>query len=101
VVLTDPKGELLPAGTNIADYRQEEGELPFERFLELLKEHGTERWNGYEASSQEQKDSFVIRLVFENGKEFFMEGTLPPEGFGAFREDFVNEIHLFYQEYRS
>jgi len=28
----------------------------------------------------ESKNFFVIRLRFENGKKFFMQGSLPPDG---------------------
>lgn len=101
VVLMDPEGRLVEAGTQILDGQQIEDDLPFNRFLEIFKKHGAERWNGYEASDGESKNSFVIRLYFENGKEFFMEGSLPPEGFEAFRKEFVEEIQLFYNEYKT
>ena len=57
-----------------------------------------ERWNGYEESDENSENSFDIRLNFENGKEFFMRGSLLPEGFEAFQEEFIEETMLFYNE---
>ena len=101
VVLIDPKGYFMEAGTEIAEYQPIEGELPFRRFLEIFKRHGAESWNGYEESDGSSVDSFDIRLYFENGKEFVMRGSLLPEGFEAFQMEFIEETHLFYNEQTS
>ena len=98
VVLIDPKGYFTQAGTEIAEYQPMDGTLPFDRFLEVFKQHGAERWNGYEESDENSENSFDIRLNFENGKEFFMRGSLLPEGFEAFQEEFIEETMLFYNE---
>lgn len=98
VVLIDPKGYFTEAGTEIAEYQPMEGTLPFDRFLEIFKRHGAEGWNGYEESDGNSENSFDIHLYFENGKEFFMSGSLLPEGFEAFQKDFIEETLLFYNE---
>ena len=101
VVLIDPKGYFMEAGTEITEYQPIEGELPFSRFLEIFKRHGAESWNGYEEFDGNSEDSFDIRLYFENGKEFVMSGSLLPEGFEAFQKEFIEETHLFYNEQTS
>ena len=101
VVLIDPKGYFMEAGTEIAENQPMDGELPFDRFLEIFKRHGAESWNGYEESDGSSEDSFDIRLYFENGKEFFMSGSLLPEGFEVFQKEFIEETHLFYNEQTS
>ena len=101
VVLIDPEGTLLEASTEIADYRQMEGALPFERFLAIFKAHNAVRWNGYEEADGQSKEHFEIRLSFEDGKRFWMSGSLLPEGFEGFRKEMVEEIHLFYNEQKS
>lgn len=101
VILTDPEGQFLDTGTNIADYRQVEGSLSFDRFLNVFKHHSAENWNGYEASDGNSEETFDIRLNYENGKEFIMSGSLPPEGFEDFRKELIEEIHLFYHEQTS
>lgn len=37
----------------------------------------------------------------EDEKEFFMSGSLLPEGFEAFQKEFIEETHLFYNEQTS
>lgn len=101
VVLIDPKGYFTDAGTEIAEFQPMEGTLPFDRFLEIFKRHGAEGWNGYEESDRNSEDSFDIHLYFENGKEFFMSGSLLPEGFAEFQKEFIEEIYLFYKEQTS
>jgi len=101
VVLIDPKGYFMEAGAEIAEYQPMEGELPFDRFLEIFKRHGAECWNGYAESDGSSEDSFNIRLYFENGKEFFMSGSLLPDGFAAFQKEFIEELLLFYNEQTS
>jgi len=101
VVLTDPDGQFLDAGTGIAEYQRSKQELPFERFLEIFKKHGAESWNGYEASGKDTEDYFYIRLSFQNGKEFKMSGSLLPEGFEEFQKEFIEEIYHFYNEYKA
>lgn len=101
VVLIDPDGRFMESGTDIAEYQQIEGELSFDRFLEIFKRHGAESWNGYEESDGNSEDSFDIRLYFENEKEFFMSGSLLPEGFEEFQKEFIEETLLFYNEQTS
>ncbi len=101
VVLMDPDGRFVEEGTEIAEYRQMEGGLPFDRFLDIFRRHGAESWNGYEESDGNSRDYFDIRLYFENEKEFVMSGSLLPEGFEAFQKEFIEETHLFYSEQTS
>lgn len=101
VVLMDPDGRFMEEGAEIAEYRQMEGELPFDRFLEIFRRHGAESWNGYEESDGNSRDYFDIRLYFENEKEFVMSGSLLPEGFEAFQKEFIEETLLFYREQTS
>lgn len=101
VVLMDPDGRFVEEGAEVAEYRQMEGGLPFEHFLDIFRRHGAERWNGYEKSDGNSRDYFYIRLYFENEKEFFMSGSLLPEGFEAFQKEFIEETHLFYNEQTS
>ncbi|MBQ4347076.1 MAG: hypothetical protein IJC39_01345 [Firmicutes bacterium] len=98
VVLEDPDGLFTQAGTNIAESIPIEGEIPFERFLDIFKKHEALRWSDYEGSDGNSKESFDIRLYFEDGKEFVMSGSLLPEGFDEFRKEFIEEISLFYNE---
>ena len=98
VVLIDPKGYFMETGTEIAEIQPMEGELPFDRFLEIFKEYGAEGWNGYEESDGNSENSFDIRLYFENEKEFFMSGSRLPEGFEEFQKEFIEETILFYNE---
>jgi len=101
VVLNDPEGLFVEAGTEIAQYSQIGEELPFERFMEIFTNHGAEKWNGYEASDGGSNDRFEVWLRFEGRKEYVASGSLLPEGFEAFRKEFIEEIRDFYHEYKS
>jgi|GEM_PF-7028445 len=101
VVLQDPDGFYLPPGTDIADYGPTEAPLPFDRFLEIFKDHNAERWNGYDETDGDSTDHFQISLYFENGKEFRMTGSLLPEGFAEFQKAFIQAIQSFYDLYKS
>ncbi len=99
VILKDPEGEILEKGIDIFDYGDAENNLPFDRFLQLMQKHHAERWNGYEKTDGASDTYFTIRLRFADGKEYSVHGSIYPEGFANFKEDFVQEIYRFYSEY--
>lgn len=101
VVLMDREGIFVEENTEIADYQFVEEELPFERFLDIFRKHGAEVWNGYEESDSESREHFVIRLNFEDGTYFKMEGNLPPKGFEVFQKELIAEMNSFYNEYKN
>lgn len=101
VVLKDPEGALLEKNTDIAEYQDIEGRLPYERFLEILSRHNAEAWNGWENYSDTSVSRFTLRLNFADGKEYNVSGSVYPDGFDAFMKEFVQEIYRFYTEYGS
>ena len=98
VYLADPEGRILKAGTQVADYRDVEGKLPYERFVTILDAHDAKEWNGYDAKDPGSDSYFVIRLTFADGKSFEASGYVFPEGFEEMKQEFVLEIERFYRE---
>lgn len=101
VVLKDPNGDILEKNTDIAEYQDIGGRLPYERFLEILSRHNAEAWNGWENYSDTSVSRFTLRLYFADGKEYNVSGSVFPDGFDAFMREFVQEIYRFYTEYGS
>lgn len=101
VVLNDPDGEILDAGTDIADYGDLPQELPFDRFLDIMKHHGAEDWNGFSGTGSGHYGGFTLRLTFEDGKKFEASGSAFPEGFEDFKTDFIDEMRRLYTEVKE
>jgi len=101
VVLNDPYGEFLESGTDIAAYGDLPQGLPFNRFLEIMKHHGAEVWNGFSEANSDYRGGFTLRLAFEDGKKYEASGSAFPEGFDAFKTDFIHEIYQFFVETRE
>jgi len=101
VMLADPYGNILPEKTDISDYGDMQQALPFDRFIKIMQQHGAEKCNGYYAADAKSQSSFTLRLTFEDEKKFEASGTVLPEGFTAFKEDFIREIHRFYTEIKG
>ncbi|MBR5268185.1 MAG: hypothetical protein IKU20_08335 [Lachnospiraceae bacterium] len=98
ITLNDPDGVILEKGTEISGYKETEEKLPYERFLNIMSEHGVEAWNQYEESTNSSAGKFYITMYFEDGKEFSANGNVYPNGFEAFKEAFVKEIYAYYLE---
>ena len=98
ITLNDPDGVILEKGTELSGYKESEEKLPYERFLNIMSDHGVEAWNQYEESTNSSGGKFSIAMYFEDGKEFSARGNIYPEGFEAFKEVFVKEIYAYYLE---
>lgn len=97
VTLNDPSGRFLEKGMDISDYKEMEEKLPFERFLNIMTKHQVEEWNQYDKKDSAAGGDFSITMYFEDGKEFSAQGNLYPDGYEAFRKEFVEEIFKFYE----
>ena len=101
VMLKDPDGMILEKGIDIEDYKEIDGTLPFDRFLDVLSRYHVEEWNQYQEKDSTGRGMFSIVMYFEDGKEFSAHGNIYPEGFEDFRREMVEEIYEFYSDISS
>lgn len=101
VALRDDRGVILEAGTNIAENKNSEKELPFERFLNIMSKYRVEEWNGYSQYDSSIIGHFNILMYFEDGKKFDAHGNGELNGFETFKQEFIAEICRFYTEMES
>ena len=93
----DYPGAILEPGTDVIAWEEEREDLPFERFLEVFREHHAEAWDGWKTQGGEER--FSLELVFEGGSRYSASGGEAPEGFAGFREAFVREMARFGKDY--
>ena len=95
--LLDYPGVVLEPGTEV--FFDETGltDLPFHRFLKLLREYHAEAWKGWETTGGEE--GFVLELEFADGSTYAASGGEEPEGFGGFREAFIREMARFGEDW--
>lgn len=101
LVLKDPKGVDIPKDREISDYGKSE-DLPMDYFLEFLSHYGFEELNGYEDPDLTYQDErIVIRIHFEDGKEYDYIGNLSEENGEIFKQDFMQEIQKYYDKVKK
>ncbi len=93
----DYPGGILEPGTDVTAWGEDREDLPFDRFLAVLREYHAEAWNGWETTGGEE--IFSVELVFADGSRYTASGGEAPEGFGEFRKAFVREMALFGEDY--
>lgn len=101
ICLKDPNGEVLPAGTDIQDYADIEGELPFDAFLDILRKYDLESWNGTDEHGQGGGESCYISIFFANDKAYVLDTNILPDNYEAFRNECVLAIADYYEEVRG
>lgn len=101
VVLRDPKGEYFSKDREISAYAKSD-ELPFDHFLELLSHYGFEELNGFKDPDLTYEDErIVMRISFEDGKEYDYIGNLSEEKGEAFKEEFMQEVLKYYEKVKE
>ena len=93
----DSPGAILEPGTDVAAFGEGREDLPFDRFLAVLRAYGAEAWDGWKTAGGEE--TFSLELVFADGSRYSASGGEAPEGFGEFREAFVREMARFGEDY--
>ena len=93
----DYPGAILEPGTDVTAFGEDRQDLPFDRFLEVLRAYHAETWDGWKTSGGEE--TFSLELVFADGSRYSASGGEAPEGFGEFREAFVREMARFGEDY--
>lgn len=99
IALEDPRGTLLPAGTNISEYGDTDDALPFERFMGIISEYGLESWNqADEIDNDGPREVCTMRISFDNGQYYEVSTNVYPENYEAFKAAMVAEIAAYYDE---
>ncbi len=98
VIIKDPKGEEIEAGTDIMDYGEADAPLPFDSFAAILTKYGVNELAPEEHIEDYGSPSLEIRLYFENGKSFELVTSDIPENYYEIRAEFVSELMDFYNE---
>lgn len=100
--LCDPKGEFLPAGTDISEYERlgDSAELPVGRFYDILKKYGLGSWNQTMEHDPENTEHWSVTVYYENGQEYRVDTNLKPDQYASFREEMIRAIINYYEEVR-
>ena len=93
----DYPGAILDPGTDVLAAGEGREDLPFDRFLTVLREYGADAWDGWKTAGGEE--TFSLELVFADGSRYAASGGETPEGFDAFKEAFVREMAQFGEDY--
>ncbi len=93
----DYPGAILDPGTDVLAAGEGREDLPFDRFLTVLREYGADAWDGWKTAGGEE--TFSLELVFADGTRYSASGGEAPEGFDAFKEAFVREMARFGEDY--
>ena len=93
----DYPGAILDPGTDVLAAGEGREDLPFDRFLTVLREYGADAWDGWKTAGGEE--TFSLELVFADGSRYAASGGEAPEGFDAFKEAFVREMAQFGEDY--
>ena len=102
IVLEDPKGALLPEGTDISEYGDTDEELPFAQFMGIIAAHGLEQLNtSKEYDSAGPREQLHMLIRFENGQIYTVDTNVFPEGYESFKADMVSAIAAYYDEVRE
>ena len=93
----DYPGTILEPGTDVTAWGENREDLPFDRFLEVLRAYHAETWDGWETQGGEER--FTLELAFEDGSRYSASGGEAPKGFADFRAAFVREMARFGEDY--
>ena len=93
----DYTGAILEPGTDVLAAGEGREDLPFDRFLTVLRAYGAESWDGWKTAGGEE--TFSLELVFEDGSRYSASGGEAPAGFAAFKEAFVREMARFGEDF--
>lgn len=101
ILVRDPFGEVVARDFEISDYGdvQDASELPYERFIAILEKYKVTEWESSD-SNEFSAPYFMISISFDNGKSFETGGTLLPENYNEFRQEFTEEIISYYKTIR-
>ena len=91
----DPEGTFLDAGTNISEYGNAE-DLPFGKYLALLKEYGFEAYNRTDCNDGDTKKYLSIKVMFEDGKGYTYCSNVYPKDYDAFRKELIPMMYADY-----
>ena len=80
----DYPGAILEPGTDVLAAGEGREDLPFDRFLTVLRAYGAESWDGWKTAGGEE--TFSMELLFADGTRYSASGGEAPAGFAAFKE---------------
>jgi len=102
VIMRDPHGETLEAGTDIADYGTIENgdDLPFDTFLSILEKYDIASWNQTKSSEGNGKETWRVTVSFDNGQSIEIFTDQQPEDYESFRTEVIDAIVAYYEQVR-
>lgn len=102
VVMRDPHGEALEAGTDIADYGTIENgdDLPFDTFLGIIERYDIASWNQTKSSDGDGKETWRVTVSFDNGQAIEIFTNQQPENYESFKAEVIDAIVAYYEQVR-